>query len=118
MTPAGRRQRHLAARGEEPGRRRLRGPQVVVEHPAPRGVALGLAVGAGRQLGRVGAQQVVAAEPARRVLGQQRGAGQLGQRGPRLRQRAAPIRLAAAGGGDVRTRVQAEQPEHPRRRAR
>ncbi len=53
------------------------------------------------------------AEPPRRVLGEQRGPGQLGQRGPRLGQRDRRER-GRRGGRDVGPVVQAEQPEHPR----
>ena len=45
----------------------------------------------------------MAAEPARRVLGEQRGPGQLGERGPRLGQRDRGER-GRRGGGDVRSR--------------
>jgi hypothetical protein len=79
-----RRQPHLVARRVQTDRGRVRGPQVMVEQPPDGQVALGLAQRGRGELGRVGAQQVVAAEPARRFLGEQRGPGQLGQRGPRL----------------------------------
>ena len=55
------------------------GVQVVVEHPADGGVALGLAVGVAGLLGGVGAQQVVEGVPAGDVLGDQVRAGQLAQ---------------------------------------
>ena len=53
------------------------------------------------------------AEPARRVLGEQRRPGQLRERGARRGQRG-PRERRRRGGGNVRPQVQAEQPEHPR----
>jgi hypothetical protein len=45
------------------------GTQVVVQHPANRGSAIGLAVDAGGLIGGIGAQQVVQRIPARDMLG-------------------------------------------------
>jgi hypothetical protein len=57
----------------------LRDVQIEVADPAQRRFLLGGAALAPGLVGRVGAEQVVAAEPARGVLGQQVRAGQLGQ---------------------------------------
>ena len=65
-------------------------------------------------VGRVGAQQVVEREPAGQVLGGHVRPGQLAQRGARLGP-GDPGQAGRRGQRDVRARVQAEQPEHPRR---
>jgi hypothetical protein len=59
------------------------GVQVVVEHPADGGVAVGGAVGVAGLLGGVGAQQVMQGVPAGHVLGDQVRAGQLAQQAAR-----------------------------------
>ena len=90
------------------------GVQVVVEEAMHgRGPGL-LAIVCLGLFGGVGAEQVVKSVPAGRRLGEQVRAGQLGQR------RADLLRLdrgqAGRGGeADVRPRVQAQQPEQPRR---
>ena len=70
------------------------------------------AVVAAGLLGGVRADQVVQGVPARGVLGDQVGTGQLGEVPAGLRQ---PDTGQAGCGGarDVRAGVQAEQPEHP-----
>ena len=67
----GRGQRDRPAGGMQPQRRGVGRVQVMIEHPAGGRAPLGLAVGRLRQLGGVGAEQVVAPEPAARMLGQQ-----------------------------------------------
>ncbi|MFF7979844.1 hypothetical protein ACFZDK_12030 [Streptomyces sp. NPDC007901] len=88
--------------------------QVVVEEPADGGLPGVRVLVLQGAFGGVGAQQVVAAVPAGRALGEQMGAGQLGQ------QRADPGRVVARDGrrrgrGDVRARVQGQQPQQPGR---
>jgi len=90
------------------------GVQVVVEEAMHGRVPDLLAVVRLGLLGGIGAEQVVEGVAAGRLLGEQVRAGQLGQR------RAGPVRLdrgeAGRGGeADVRPRVQAQQPEQPRR---
>ena len=84
----GRGQRDRPAGGVQRSATRVRGVQVVVEHPAHGRVPLGLAVGRLGQLGGVGAEQVMAREPAGGVLGQQVRPGQLAQPAARLGQAA------------------------------
>jgi len=96
------------------GARRVRAVQTVVQQP-PHGRLPHLGgVLPRRALGRVRAQQVVAHVPARRVLRQQMGAGQLGQQATDLARLAA--REGRRGGRcDVRARVQGQQPQQPGR---
>jgi len=91
------------------------GMQVVVECPAGGGVPVGLAAGVAGLLGGVGAQQIVEGVPAGDVLGQQAGAGQPGQCLAGL-VCGDGGQAGGGGGGDIGSGVQAQQPEHPRRR--
>jgi len=59
--------------------------QIVVENPVHGGSPLLLRVVPFRLVGRVGAEQVMEGEPGRQVLGDHMGAGQLAERGARLR---------------------------------
>jgi hypothetical protein len=95
-------------------RRTMSGVQVVVEDAMHCSVAHVLAVARVGLLGGVGTEQVVEGVPARGVLGEQVRAGQLGQRsaGPVWRDRGQARR---GGAGDIGARMQAQQPEHPRR---
>jgi hypothetical protein len=83
--------------------------QVMAEHPARGG--LSLRVG-GDELGGVGAQQVVAGEPAGLRFSQQAGPVQLGQRGPGPG-RGHPGQAGGRRAGHIRARMRPEQPEHP-----
>jgi hypothetical protein len=84
-------------------RRRVRGVQVVIEHPVDGGVALGIVLVGLGPLGGVGAQQVMEREPAGGRLREQVGPGQPGQdgAGPARRQarQAGRGRGADAGAG-------------------
>ena len=75
--------------------------QVMIEHPAGGRTPLSLAVGRLRQLVGVGAEQVVAGEPAGSVLGQQVCPGQLAESAASLVQRQAG-RAGCGSGADVR----------------
>ena len=90
----------------------VRGMQVVVEHAVQRPGAVGLAIACAGLLDRVGAQQVMAGEPARRMLGEQVRQGQLPQQHAGL----CDGQSGCAGrgrGGDIRPGTHAQQPEHP-----
>jgi len=81
------------------------GVQVVVEHPADRGIAVGLANDVVGLLGCVGAQQVVEGVPAGEVLGDQVRAGQLAQQAAGVGlgyggEQPAPARPGAGGPSD------------------
>ena len=108
----GRRERALIPAGAQHERRRHRGVQVV--EPVRDGTPFGVAVLGGGEFARVGAQQVVIRVPAGHVLGEQVGAGQLGQRRAHLSRRHTG-EARRGGGGDVRPRVQRKPPEQLRR---
>jgi hypothetical protein len=86
--------------------------QVVVEHPVRGGAALAVRIDAVGKVRRKGAQQVMEGVPAGDRLDEQVRVDQLGQQWPYLRygQRGEAGRRRS---GDVRTGMQAEQPEQP-----
>lgn len=91
----------------------MAGVQVVIQQPVQGGPAPGVIVAGAGLLVRVGAQQVVADEPAVCVFGQQVGAGELGYRAAGL----VVGQASQAGSGrdaDVGAWVQAQQAEQPR----
>jgi hypothetical protein len=93
---------------------RTGGVQVMVKGPASGGFALGITVGVAGLGGGVGTQQVVEGIPARGVLADQVGPGELAEHAARLWHGRGG---EAGGGGDavVGAGMQTEQPEHPRR---
>jgi hypothetical protein len=84
----------------------------VVEDPAQGGVQVSFPVNGPGLLGSVGAQQIMAGEPAGDVLFEQAAAGQLGQRTACAGQRD-PAQAGGGQIGNVWTRMHAEQPEQP-----
>ena len=104
----------LVGLGEQQGGG-VRAVQVMVEDTAGRGAAVFFGVDGVREMGRVVAQQVVEGVPARDMLDEQAGLGQLGQQGARFVGRQ-PGEAGRGQGVGVLARVQAEQPEQPRRR--
>ena len=94
-------QRDRLAGGMQLQRGRVSRVQVMIEHPAGGRTPLSLAVGRLRQLVGVGAEQVVAGEPAGSVLGQQVCPGQLAESAASLVQRQAG-RAGCGSGADVR----------------
>ena len=107
-------QRERPAGGTQLQRRRVSRVQVMIKHPAGGRAPLGLAIGRLRQLSGVGAEQVVAGEPAGNVLGQQVRPGQLAEPAASLVRRQAG-HAGRGSGADVRAGMQPEQPEQPRR---
>jgi hypothetical protein len=97
--------------------RRHRGVQVVVDHPAQRGVPVGRAVVLLGELRGVRPEQVVEGEPSRCPLGDQVCPGQLGQRAADRGRRQAG-QAGRGGRRDVRPGMHSEQPEQPGRRRR
>ena len=108
-------QHERAVDGTHLQRGRVSRVQVMIKHPADGRTPLGLAVGRLRQLGGVGAEQVMTGEPAGNVLGQQVRPGQLDEPAASLVQRQAG-HAGRGSGADIRACVQPEQPEQPRRR--
>src|ERR1035437_5677844 len=96
-----RRQRDRPAGGMQLQCGRVSRVQVMIEHPAGGRTPLSLAVGRLRQLSGVGAEQVVAEEPAGSMLGQQVCPGQLAESAASLVQRQAG-RAGCGSGADVR----------------
>lgn len=92
--------------------RQVRAVGVMLEHPDGRGVPHAGGLGGRGQLRRVGAQQVVEGVAARHALGHQMRGGEFPQQGPGPLKR---CRRKARRGrdGDIRTAMQAQQPEKP-----
>lgn len=84
--------------------------QVVVKGPVDGGIALGSAVLGSGLVGGIGAQQVVEGIPAGNMLDDQAAAGEFVQHAAGLGP-IQPGQASGGGNGDVRARMQPEQPE-------
>src|SRR6185437_5025867 len=96
---------------QEPGRV-LRRVQVMVQHPAERSMLCSAVARVGLLPG-VGTQQFVEGEPSGYLLGGQVRSRQL-FKAPASLAGCDPSQAGGGGHGDVRSRVQAKKPEHPR----